>query len=32
MVQIDKQPGAIGVRASEQSARLFYLILYPKEL
>src|SRR5437899_10400560 len=32
MVQIDKQPGAIGVRDNEQSAREFYLILYPKEL
>src|SRR5579859_6479842 len=32
MVQIDKQPRAIGVRAREDSAREFYLILYPKEL
>jgi hypothetical protein len=32
MVQIDKQPGASGVREKEQSAREFYLILYPKEL
>ncbi|MGI9148291.1 MAG: PG0541 family transporter-associated protein [Chloroflexota bacterium] len=32
MVQIDKQPAAIGVEQKEQSARAFYLILYPKEL
>jgi hypothetical protein len=32
MVQIDNQPGAVGVRNKESSAREFYLILYPKEL
>ena len=32
MVQIDSQPGAVGVRNKENSAREFYLILYPKEL
>jgi hypothetical protein len=32
MVQLDNQPAAIGARDRENSARLFYLILYPKEL
>src|ERR1700694_1744989 len=32
MVQTDKQPGAVGVQEKDQSAREFYLILYPKEL
>jgi hypothetical protein len=32
MVQIDNQPAAVGLQDSEDSAREFYLILYPKEL
>jgi hypothetical protein len=32
LVQIDNQSRAMGVGQSDQSARLFYLILYPKEL
>src|ERR1700682_6140582 len=32
MVQIDNQPGALGVRDGDNSAREFCLILYPKEL